>query len=138
MLNRLDQDRQVRREIELDAPLADVWRALTDTNLLGAWLGDEVELDPAAGGAVSVLTEAGERREGSVVSVEEASRLVFTWTGEDGTPSRVTFEVEEAGRMTRLRVTETRLDGSAPRGAAAAWSLRLESLHRCLASLVYA
>ena len=138
MLSEHNRERQFQREIELDAPLAEVWSALTDAGLLDAWLGDEVELDPEVGGAVSVLTEAGERREGSVVTVEEASRLVFTWTGDDGTPSRVTFEVEDTGRTTRLRVTETRLDGTAPRAAEDAWSVRLESLHRCLASLVYA
>ena len=41
---------RVEERIELDASVDDVWRALTDPDELGAWLGGEVhiEMRPAA------------------------------------------------------------------------------------------
>ena len=41
---------QVRREIVLEAPVEDVWEAITDPEQLGEWFANEVELDVREGG----------------------------------------------------------------------------------------
>jgi uncharacterized protein YndB with AHSA1/START domain len=125
----------VRRSIDLAAPGAEVWKAITDDALLSDWLAEEVEIDPRPGGALSCRAEDGERT-GLVELAEEGQRLVFTWRGGE-VASRVEIDLQPLPAGTRLTVRETRLEGGgAP--SASAWSARLESLRRCLASLAYA
>src|SRR3954464_13413785 len=70
----------VRRSIDLGAPGAEVWKAITDDALLSDWLPDQVGIDPRPGGALSCRAEDGERT-GLVELAEEGQRLVFTWRG---------------------------------------------------------
>lgn len=130
-----EQAAVVRRSIDVGAPGAEVWKAITDDALLSDWLAEEVEIDPRPGGALSCRAEDGERT-GVVELAEEEQRLVFTWGGA-GEASRVEIDLQPLPAGTRLTVRETRLEGGgAP--SASAWSARLESLRRCLASLAYA
>ena len=125
----------VRRSIDLGVPGAEVWKAITDDALLSDWLAEEVEIDPSPGGVLSCRAEDGERT-GVVELAEEEQRLVFTWEG-GGAASRVEIDLQPLPAGTRLTVRETRLEGGGP-PSASAWSARLESLQRCLASLAYA
>lgn len=76
---------EVTREVVLDAPVAEVWEALTDPGRLEEW-----------------FSEDGEERELAIEEVEPGRRVTYTW--DDG---RVAIEVEEAGGGTRVLVTET-------------------------------
>jgi uncharacterized protein YndB with AHSA1/START domain len=76
---------EVTREVVLEAPVEEVWDALTDPNRLEEW-----------------FTEDGEERELVVEEVETGRRVAYSW--EDG---RVAIEVEEVGDGTRVVVTET-------------------------------
>jgi uncharacterized protein YndB with AHSA1/START domain len=104
----------VTREVRIPAARDAVWRAMTDLDLLSAWLGEVVELDPRAGGAVLVREPDGSARRGLVERVEPARALVFRWrrlTGagrslEVGEATRVAFTLEDDGPGTRLTVTE--------------------------------
>jgi uncharacterized protein YndB with AHSA1/START domain len=104
----------VTREVRIPAAREDVWRAMTDLDLLSAWLGEVVELDPRAGGAVLVREPDGSSRRGLVERVEPARALVFRWRRlsgasgslEVGEASRVAFRLEDDGAGTRLTVTE--------------------------------
>jgi uncharacterized protein YndB with AHSA1/START domain len=125
----------VRRSIDLGAPSAEVWKVITDDALLSDWLAEDVEIDPRPGGSLSCLAEDGERT-GVVELAEEEQRLVFTWAGGEAT-SRVEIDLQPLPAGTRLTVRETRLEGGGA-ASASAWSARLESLRRCLASLAYA
>ena len=131
------EDSTVRRSIDLDAPAADVWKAITDPSLLREWLADEVELDPEAGGELSCRTEDGDERRGTVERSETGELLVFNWSGRGAAPSRVELEIEALPGAARLTVTETRLEAGGPLPRFE-WSARLESLRLCLASLAYA
>ena len=76
---------EVTREVVLEAPLDDVWEALTDPEQLEEW-----------------FTEDGEQRELVVEEVETHRRVSYTW--EEG---KVAIEVEEVETGTRVVVTET-------------------------------
>ena len=76
---------EVTREVVLEAPLDDVWEALTDPEQLEEW-----------------FTEDGEQRELVVEEVETHRRVSYTW--DEG---KVAIEVEEVEMGTRVVVTET-------------------------------
>jgi len=76
---------EVTREVVLEAPLDEVWDALTDPAQLEEW-----------------FSEDGEERELVVEEVETRRRFAYTW--DDGT---VAIEIEEVERGTRIVVTET-------------------------------
>ncbi len=128
---------QIRRKIALEASPGRVWDALTDESLLRDWLAPEVELDPRQGGAIACCEADGAERGGEIVAFEPGRRLAFRWSGDDGIESTVELLVEAATDGSRVTVTETAASGSAP-SASALWDVRLQSLRRCLASLVYA
>lgn len=100
-------EHEVTREIELDAPPDEVWRALTDPVRLAGWLGEEARIELQPGGALSVETEDG-AREGWIEEADPGRRLSFWWSAGDEESTRVELDLEEVGGGTRLIVTETR------------------------------
>ena len=115
---------QVRREIVLEAPVEDVWEAITDPEQLGEWFANEVELDVREGGEGRFRWADGETRDASIDTVEPRRRLGFTWAepGEDAT--RVDLFLEEvADGATRLTVVES---APAPDGEWS-WALSLRA-----------
>src|SRR5688500_19139590 len=76
---------EVTREVVLDAPVEEVWNALTDPDRLDEW-----------------FSEDGEERELAIEEVETRRRVAYTW--DDG---NVAIELEELGDGTRVVVTET-------------------------------
>ena len=101
-----DQERRVQRETVLEAPLSQVWEALTDERLLGEWLAQDAELDPVPGGRASFRFADGEKREGTVLEVEEERSLAFSWARPGEPRSVVEFSLEPAVGGTRLLVVE--------------------------------
>jgi uncharacterized protein YndB with AHSA1/START domain len=75
----------VTRKVVLEAPLDEVWDALTDPAQVEKW-----------------FSEDGEERELVVEEVETRRRVAYTW--DEG---RVAIEVEEIETGTRVVVTET-------------------------------
>lgn len=104
----------VTRDVVIAAPREEVWRAVTALDLLSAWLGEVVELEPKVGGALIVLEPDGSMRRGLVELVEPGRALVFRWRRlagagpslEVGEATRVAFLLEDDGSGTRLTVTE--------------------------------
>ena len=76
---------EVTREVVLEAPVEEVWDALTDPEQLEEW-----------------FSEDGEERELVVEEVETRRRFAFTW--DEG---HVEIELEEVEAGTRVLVTET-------------------------------
>src|SRR5438105_11493111 len=110
----------VKREIELDAPPDEVWRALTDPDELEQWFANDVELDPREGGEGTFRWDDGEERHAIVEEVELERRFAFTW--DDG---HVVIELEELPAGTRVTIVES------PSGE---WSSALE-LRACALAL---
>src|SRR6478672_6503065 len=98
---------QIRREIELQADLASVWHALTDSDELSDWLGDPVELEMCPGGNGTIVDDEGMVRHGGVRDVDPERRLSLRWWPEDGAVSEVTFELCPTECVTRRVFTET-------------------------------
>jgi uncharacterized protein YndB with AHSA1/START domain len=110
----------VTREVELDAPPDEVWKALTDADELAEWFANDVELDAEPGGEGVFRWDDGEERHAHVEEVAEERRFVFNWDG-----SRVVIELEEIAVGTRVTVVESPL---------AEWSTALE-LRACAYAL---
>lgn len=108
----------VERELEVEAPREEVWRAITQPERLREWLANDVELDLRPGGEGRFTWDDGEERRAVVRLVEAEERLVLDWWGTDAV-STVTLTLEDADPGTRLTVTETR-------ACAGEWSWALE------------
>jgi uncharacterized protein YndB with AHSA1/START domain len=76
---------EVTREVVVEAPLDEVWEALTEREQLEEW-----------------FSEDGEERELVIEEVEVQRRVAYTW--EEG---QVAIELEEVEQGTRVVVTET-------------------------------
>lgn len=128
----------IERELLLDAPPDEVWRAISDEAMLREWLAPELELDLREGGGLRCRTEDGEERLGSVELVADGELLAFRWRRDGAEPSRVELRIEEVEDGTRLTVTESGLRASTVEQASDGWRQRLDALRTALASLAYA
>ena len=126
---------RVSRSVELGAPPAAVWDALTEATLLAEWLADEVELEAEPGGEIVCRYVDGEERRGEVDLVEEGERLAWSWRRE-GTArcSRVELVLDAVATGTRLTVIETAPTFGAAAGPllAAGWTAPLARLRHAV------
>jgi uncharacterized protein YndB with AHSA1/START domain len=123
----------IRKTARIDAPLARVWEALSDSRQFGAWFGAEFDGPFTAGATLTArirpttvdpdvarLQEphAGQPFEVTVAEVEAPHRFAFRWhphgTGgpdhpEDPT-TLVAFVLEAEGDATRITITESGFD----------------------------
>src|SRR5215210_898954 len=93
----------IRREILLDAPREEVWKALTDPERLEDWFANDVDLDLRPGGGASFRWANGEERHAVVREVEPGERLAFDWEDE----GEVEFTLADGADGTLLTVVET-------------------------------
>jgi uncharacterized protein YndB with AHSA1/START domain len=137
----------IRKTITLKAPVARVWRALTDHREFGTWF--RVALD----GPFTVGEETTGRMtypgfEGwpwlsTTIRMEEPRLFIFTWPHAEGRDddlrhaptTRVQFELEAAPGGTLLTVTETGFDAlpeerrvSVMRGNESGWEIQLRNV----------
>jgi uncharacterized protein YndB with AHSA1/START domain len=116
-------ENSIQKQIELKAPLARVWRALTDYREFGEWF--RVKLDhPFVPGQISRgrITHPGYEHvtwEVVVVKMQPETLFSFTWHpyGVDPkvdyskeTPTLVEFRLEKTAAGTLLRLTESGFD----------------------------
>jgi uncharacterized protein YndB with AHSA1/START domain len=108
----------IEREIVIEAPIAVVWRTITEPDQVARWFADRVELDAQPGKSGALTFEKNNLTAPLVVErVEPPTLFSFRWChpeGEQpvrGNSTLVEFTlVEETDARTRLRVTETGLD----------------------------
>jgi uncharacterized protein YndB with AHSA1/START domain len=114
---------RIEKRVEMKAPIARVWRALTDFEEFGQWF--RVKLDgPFVVGQASRghITWPGYEHikwEAQVVAMEPQHLFAFTWHPyavdpdvdySSETPTRVEFRLEPTEAGTRLTVVETGFD----------------------------
>src|ERR1700757_4841589 len=101
-------------ERTLNAPVAKVWRALTDVNQMREWYFDLKEFKPQVGFEFEFVVE----HEGNsyhhlcrITEVIPQKKIAYTWRykGEPGN-SLVTFELSPEGGKTRLKLTHTGIE----------------------------
>jgi uncharacterized protein YndB with AHSA1/START domain len=114
---------RIEKSIELKAPVARVWRALTDHNEFGAWFRVKLD-DPFVPGKTTRgrITYPGYehlRFEVHVKAMEPERSFSFTWHPyavdpdrdySQETPTLVVFTLEPAPNGTLLRVVESGFD----------------------------
>jgi len=119
--------RRVRFERRLQAPVEEVWAALTDPARLARWLapgtvgdqpGDFVSLDFGEGGQVT----------GTVLRVERPHLLEYQWHFDGEGESIVRFALEAEGEGTRLVLEHRSLGADHAVGYAAGWHAHLDAL----------
>src|ERR1700729_100050 len=127
---------RIEKKIELKAPVARVWRALTDYREFGEWFRVKIEA-PFAPGEVSRghITYPGYEHlqwEAVVKAMEPERLFSFPWHPYAGGPKMdysaapqtlVEFRLEKMAQETLLMVTESGFDGL-PAGRRAAAFLR--------------
>jgi uncharacterized protein YndB with AHSA1/START domain len=103
----------IEREILIEAPVAVVWRTVTEPGQMSQWFADRVDLavEPGARGYLGFGDQGGPV---VVEVVDPPTRFSFRWNyppGEEpvaGNSMLVEFTLTpEGGERTRLRVTET-------------------------------
>jgi uncharacterized protein YndB with AHSA1/START domain/DNA-binding transcriptional ArsR family regulator len=117
-----------------------VWEALTDADLTASYWGHRNESDWQPGSRWQhVRTDGSGIADvvGTVLEARAPERLVLTFPGSDeqqaGTPSRVTFTVEQHQDIVRLTVTHEDIPTEGDREAAAAgWPAVLANLKSLL------
>ena len=101
-------------ERTLEAPVAQVWKAMTDVAQIRQWYFDLKEFKPEAGFEFEFIVE----HEGvsyhhlcRVTEVVPQQKIAYTWRykGEPG-DSLVTFELFPEGNMTRVKLTHTGIE----------------------------
>jgi uncharacterized protein YndB with AHSA1/START domain len=101
-------------ERTFNAPVARVWKALTDVNQMRQWYFDLKEFKPEPGFEFEFVVE----HEGNtyhhlcrVTDVIAEKKIAYTWRykGEPG-DSLVTFELSPEGDKTRLKLTHTGIE----------------------------
>jgi len=103
----------ITRSIEIKAPTARVWAALTEPDLIAQWFGDSAEFDPIPGGTGSF----GWKEHGTfrvlIEHVDIPKTLVYRWAREfdadpvPGNSTLVRFDLAEIEGGTLLTMLET-------------------------------
>src|SRR5438552_18953588 len=114
MTTRTDPTEAVVIERILNAPVARVWKALTDADEMRAWYFDLKKFKPEMGFEFEFTVEHEGARYHHLCKITEVipqKKIAYTWryAGEEG-DSLVTFELFADGDKTRLRLTHEGLD----------------------------
>lgn len=116
-------------KMTVDAPAYEVFAALTDSERLAAWWGQDVLIEAEKGGRYEATLPMG-RVEGTITAIDGPETLAFTWpVPAEGTPvvTSVHYTLTPEGTRTVVHVTHR-----APRGVSgdwnAVWRTALESL----------
>jgi uncharacterized protein YndB with AHSA1/START domain len=145
---------KIEKQIELKAPVARVWRALTDFREFGSWFGVKLqgpfEVGKTARGSITYPGYEHLILEATVVSLEPERLFSFTWHPyavdpkvdySEETPTLVEFRLEKTAAGTLLRLTEsgfgklpTHRLADALRMNERGWSEQLQNIERHVAS----
>ena len=133
---------EVRRDLEIRAPRARVWEALTEPNQLLQWFPTKrAEIDLRPGGDALEWDEA--KAEAVVDVIEPPGRFVFRWRPEGlGRPfTTVSFTLDELedGASTRVRLVESgfaslpdQIETQSQKGNDEGWAHELQELKEYL------
>ena len=105
------QSHVVRRNVELDVSVEQLWDLVSDPARLAEWLGDAVDIDLQPGGT-GAITDDGVLKFVHVDRVDSGRQLSFSWWEPDQPQhtAQVVFEVAPTpGGGSRLEITETML-----------------------------
>ena len=140
----MDDDRTLETTVTIDAPIEEVWDALTTPDQIRRWFfGVQTESDWTVG---SELVHRGEYQgegyedKGTIVAIEPPRRLVHThWSPMSGVPDEpsnyqeVTWSLADRNGGTELTVGETNLPSDEAKATSEqGWDAALGELKRLL------
>jgi uncharacterized protein YndB with AHSA1/START domain len=99
----------VERSVSLETTTDELWRHLTDGQLLSEWMEGDVVIDPRPGKHITLTPETGPVVWGTVEEVIEGHRLQWSWRTDEGLPTLVEIELTPDEDRTTLTVRETLL-----------------------------
>jgi uncharacterized protein YndB with AHSA1/START domain len=119
-------------EIELPAPVEEVFRHLTDPAAMIRWMGQHATLEPAVGGAFEIDINGVPIR-GRYLEVDPPRRVVVSWGVADRADlppgaTRVEFTLTAIPGGTHLRLVHHSLTGSQVSMHASGWKHFLDRL----------
>lgn len=114
MTTKMEQAEAVVVERTLNAPIARVWKALTDANQMRQWYFDLKAFKPQVGFEFEFVVEHEGNRYHHLCQVTDVvpqKKIAYSWRykGEPG-DSLVTFELFGEGNKTRVKVTQTGIE----------------------------
>jgi len=136
--------RSIEVEVDLDAPVDAVWRALTEAEELESWFPLTARVEPGAGGEIE-LRWGDEVKSRMPIEIWEPGRHLRTlWLvrqqtggGEEAAPALVDFHLEGRAGTTRLRLVHSGFSGAEDwddlfDGFLRGWAFELRSLQHYL------
>jgi uncharacterized protein YndB with AHSA1/START domain len=128
----------VSMEEMFPVPVARVWHALTDSQMISRWLMTTHDFQPEVGARFTLRGEAQASCHGQVecevVELSPPDRMVWSWSNaDDPGPTRLVIELEAHGEGTRMRLRHTgEADESTVTGTTAGWVVKLGQLSEVL------
>ena len=116
----------LRLERTLEAPVEDVWSALTRPDSLARWL-DPADFEPRVGGVVTIHFDDGSV-DGRILAYDPPTVLEYTWRIQGEPETVLRFELEPVGDSTRLVLLHRGLPANQETGYAAGWHAHLDRL----------
>ena len=103
---------RIERTVDISHPREIVWAALTTSDGLASWFGDEATIDLRTGGTARMTWQDGPVATMRVERIEEPHVFGFTWQiyglpADDPRRTYVEFTLEATDSGTRLTVVET-------------------------------
>lgn len=124
-----------RLTLDLDAPPSEVWRHLTDSERLGAWLAPG-RIEPKAGGRAWIdFGQSGMVIDSAVTYWQPGERLGYDWSAGQGGVRPLVFELTPTDAGVRLLLTARVPEGEEPARALAGWACHLEMLAAAIAGV---
>jgi uncharacterized protein YndB with AHSA1/START domain len=128
----MSEDGSFETTVELNAPVQEVFRHLTDPVAMIRWMGQHAALEPAPGGAFEVDINGIPVR-GQYLEVDPPRRVVVSWgvAGSTGMPpgaTRVEFTLSPTEAGTRLRLVHRDLPPDEMEMHSAGWGYFLNRL----------
>jgi len=100
-------------EVEVPAPVGEVWRAFSTSEGLSTWLAPDTTVDLRTGGEWTVHFPGGSTGGGTIISFVQEKEMVLAAMAPDKFPhvradrTRAVFQFEARGNSTVVRLTQT-------------------------------
>jgi uncharacterized protein YndB with AHSA1/START domain len=138
-------DDSISLEISFHAPLADVWKAWTDSASILKWIGSDpkgvglkAHMDVHPGGVFEITFSGSDRVEhtcfGIYTEVKELRKLIFSWEwkNEPGVESLVIIELVPDGNDTKMQFEHTGVGNRSMHNYLEGWTKTFEKLKQLL------
>jgi len=132
-------------EINIHAPIQEVWRAWTDPALILKWIGSDPEgeglkahMDVRPGGMYEISFRGSDRVEhtcfGIYTEVKEFRKLIFSWEwkSEPGVESFVEIELTSDNDHTLMQFEHSHVGSRSMHNYVAGWKATFEKLEQLL------